>query len=63
VVQEGDDVARAIDFAHRANDNLAETVRENPDRFGAFATLATQDPDAAARNCSVPSPISASRAR
>lgn len=46
-VQEDDDAARAIDYARRANDNLAETVRENPDRFGAFATLATQDPDAA----------------
>ena len=46
-VQEDDDVSRAIDHARRANDNLAETVRENPDRFGAFATLATQDPDAA----------------
>ncbi|MGX9792638.1 amidohydrolase family protein [Mycobacterium sp. MMS18-G62] len=47
-VQEDDDVARAVDYARRANDDLAETVRENPDRFGAFATLATQDPDAAA---------------
>jgi predicted TIM-barrel fold metal-dependent hydrolase len=47
-VQEDDDVARAIDYARRANDNLAETVRENPDRFGGFATLATQNPDAAA---------------
>lgn len=47
-VQEDDDAARAIDYARRANDNLAETVRENVDHFGAFATLATQDPDAAA---------------
>jgi 2,3-dihydroxybenzoate decarboxylase len=46
--QEDDDVARAVDYARRANDDLAESVRENPDRFGAFATLATQDPDAAA---------------
>jgi predicted TIM-barrel fold metal-dependent hydrolase len=27
---------------------VAETVRGNPHRFGGFATLATQDPDAAA---------------
>jgi 2,3-dihydroxybenzoate decarboxylase len=47
-VQEEADVARAIDLARGANDNLAETVRENPHRFGRFATLATQDPDAAA---------------
>ena len=47
-VQDEVDVAHAIDIAHRANDNLAETVRENPNRFGGFATLATQDPDAAA---------------
>jgi 2,3-dihydroxybenzoate decarboxylase len=46
-VQHETDVARAIDLARRANDDLAETVRENPDRFGGFATLATQDPDAA----------------
>jgi len=47
-VQEESDVARAIDLARGANDNLAETVRENPHRFGGFATLATQDPEAAA---------------
>ena len=47
-VQDETDVARAIDLAARANDDLAETVRANPDRFGGFATLATQDPDAAA---------------
>jgi 2,3-dihydroxybenzoate decarboxylase len=47
-VQDETDVARAIDLARRANDDLAETVRGNPGRFGGFATLATQDPDAAA---------------
>ncbi len=47
-VQAETDVARAIDLARRANDDLAETVRGNPDRFGGFATLATQDADAAA---------------
>jgi 2,3-dihydroxybenzoate decarboxylase len=45
-VQDETDVARAIDLARRANDDLAETVRANPNRFGGFATLATQDPDA-----------------
>ena len=47
-VQDETDVARAIDLARRANDDLAESVRATPDRFGGFATLATQDPDAAA---------------
>lgn len=47
-VQDETDVATAIDLARRANDDLAESVRGNPDRFGGFATLATQDPDAAA---------------
>jgi 2,3-dihydroxybenzoate decarboxylase len=47
-VQEETNVARAIDLARGANDDLAETVRGNPHRFGGFATLATQDPDAAA---------------
>jgi predicted TIM-barrel fold metal-dependent hydrolase len=47
-VQDETNVARAIDLARRANDDLAETVRGNPNRFGGFATLATQDPDAAA---------------
>ncbi len=47
-VQEGTDVERAIDLARRANDDLAETVRSTPKRFGGFATLATQDPHAAA---------------
>ncbi|MCX2931431.1 amidohydrolase family protein [Mycobacterium sp. CVI_P3] len=47
-VQEDEDTARAVDNARRANDDLAETVRATPDRFGGFATLATQEPDAAA---------------
>lgn len=47
-VQDETNVALAIDLARRANDDLAETVRANPTRFGGFATLATQDPDAAA---------------
>jgi 2,3-dihydroxybenzoate decarboxylase len=47
-VQDDDDTARAVDNARRANDDLAETVRSTPDRFGGFATLAPQDPGAAA---------------
>jgi predicted TIM-barrel fold metal-dependent hydrolase len=47
-VQDRTDVALAVDLAHRANDDLAETVRAYPDRFGGFATLAPQDPGAAA---------------
>lgn len=47
-VQDETDVARATDLARRANDDLAESVRGNPNRLGGFATLATQDPDAAA---------------
>ena len=47
-VQEMADAAGAVDLARRANDDLAETVRENPTRFGGFATLATQDPGGAA---------------
>ena len=47
-VQDYTDVAKATDYARRANDNLAETVRGNPQRFGGFATLAPQDPDGAA---------------
>ncbi|MET0698923.1 MAG: amidohydrolase family protein [Mycobacterium sp.] len=47
-VQEIADVGEAVDLAQRANDDLAETVRDRPGRFGGFATLATQDPAAAA---------------
>ncbi|MGV9803876.1 hypothetical protein ACWDTP_38125 [Mycobacterium sp. NPDC003449] len=41
-VQDETDVARAVDLARRANDDLADTVRGKPDRFGGFATLATR---------------------
>lgn len=47
-VQDEHDAERAIDLARRANDDLADSVRANPNRFGGFATLATQDPAAAA---------------
>jgi len=43
------DTQRAIDVARRANDLLAEQVARRPDRFGAFAALPMQDPEAAAR--------------
>jgi gamma-resorcylate decarboxylase len=42
------DSAKAIDVARRANDILAEQVAAQPNRFGAFAALPMQDPDAAA---------------
>ncbi|GLQ51906.1 amidohydrolase family protein [Dyella flava] len=43
------DPKRAIDVARRANDLLAEQVARRPDRFGAFAALPMQDPEAATR--------------
>ncbi|MGA7777407.1 MAG: amidohydrolase family protein [Paraburkholderia sp.] len=43
------DTVRAIDVARRANDLLAEQVSRRPERFGAFAALPMQDPQAAAR--------------
>lgn len=43
---EADDAVR---FQTQVNDLLAETVRAHPDRFQAFATLATPDPKAAVR--------------
>ena len=39
----------AVPLAARANDLVAETVRRHPDRYQAFATLPTPDPNAAAR--------------
>jgi predicted TIM-barrel fold metal-dependent hydrolase len=47
-VQDDNDTPRAIRNARRANDDLADSVSRNPHRFGGFAALATQDPDAAA---------------
>lgn len=41
------DRSRAIDIARRANDALADAVARRPDRFGGFAALPLQDPDAA----------------
>lgn len=40
------DTAAAIDAARRINDYLAEKIKDYPHRFGAFAALPTQDPDA-----------------
>jgi uncharacterized protein len=40
--------ALAVPLARDANDVLAEAVRRRPDRFAAFATLPTPDPEAAA---------------
>lgn len=39
----------AVPLAREANDYLADAVRRRPDRFAAFATVPTPDPDAAAR--------------
>jgi len=43
------DAAEAAEIATITNDRLAEEVAANPDRFGGFAGLPMQDPDAAAR--------------
>ena len=43
------DPKRATEVAQRANDLLAEQVNRHPARFGGFAALPMQDPDAAAR--------------
>jgi uncharacterized protein len=43
------DAGPAMALQERVNDRLAEVVRSRPDRYGALATLATPDPDAAAR--------------
>ena len=47
-VQDELDVARAVQRARAANDALAAIVATRPDRYSAFATLAMQDPGAAA---------------
>jgi predicted TIM-barrel fold metal-dependent hydrolase len=39
----------AVAMARRSNDLLAEITRRRPDRFAGLATIAPQDPDAAAR--------------
>jgi uncharacterized protein len=40
--------AEAVPLARDANDFLADAVRAHPDRFAAFATLPTPEPEAAA---------------
>ncbi len=40
--------AQAVELTRAANEKLAEAVRANPTRFGGFATLPWQDPEAAA---------------
>ncbi len=40
--------AEEIDLTRKANDRLAEAVRANPSRFGGFASLPWQHPEAAA---------------
>ncbi len=46
-VQSRTDTATATELARRSNDELAERVARNPARFGAFAALPLQDPEAA----------------
>lgn len=48
-VQAEPDVKKAIEFAQRSNDYLAEECTKSPGRFGGFAALPLQDPEAAAR--------------
>ncbi len=48
-VQAIHEVPRAIEVAEKANDLLAEQIGRHPKRFGGFAALPMQDPDAAAR--------------
>ncbi len=46
-VQRLPEAGRAIDLARRANDVLAQAIAKRPDRFGGFAALPMQDPEAA----------------
>ena len=39
----------AVKIAHKANDLLAERIKQHPDRFRAMATLPLADPEAAAK--------------
>jgi 2,3-dihydroxybenzoate decarboxylase len=39
--------AEAIEVAKKGNDRMAQAVSDHPDRYGAFAALPMQDPDAA----------------
>ena len=48
-VQSRTDTRVAIQLAKRSNDELAEHVARHPDRFGAFAAVPLQDPEAAAQ--------------
>ena len=41
------DTNEAIDVSRKANDAMAEAVAKHPKRYGAFAALPMQDPDAA----------------
>jgi 2,3-dihydroxybenzoate decarboxylase len=47
-IQAESDASAAVAQARAANDFLAEFVHEHPDRFGGFAALPLQDPQAAA---------------
>lgn len=47
-VQAEPDAKKAVDNAKQVNDFLKGVIEENPTRFGGFATIALQDPKAAA---------------
>lgn len=47
-VQIEPDTNKAVRLARFANDKLAEEMQKNPSRYGGFAHLAMQDPNAAA---------------
>lgn len=42
------DASVAVEFARATNDHVAAALRRHPDRFAAFATLPTMEPDTAA---------------
>jgi predicted TIM-barrel fold metal-dependent hydrolase len=45
----GGDTGFAVKLAHETNEFLADVVRDDPDRFGAFATMPLPDVDASLR--------------
>ncbi len=48
-VQSMHDAKKAVEYARRANDTLAAAIARHPSRYGGFAAVAMQDPDAACR--------------
>ena len=50
----GGDTGFAVKLAHETNEFLAEVVRDDPDHFGAFATMPLPDVDASLRDSNMP---------